>query len=92
MIAYNVPFGRTSGLLDATPFTPALLPAELIRRFTPGLGVDETAIVAGVIVIAEMLLGAWLASRDGRLFAPYVLLVLCISSISSLGMHALYRM
>ena len=91
MIAYNVPFGRTSGLVAALPFAPAILPAALVRLFTSGGGPDEMGLVAGVIVIAELFLGAWLARRGGKLFEAYLLLVLLVSSVSSFGMHAIYR-
>lgn len=91
MVAYNVPIGRTSGLVAAIPFAPAILPAALIRAITYRGGPDEMGMVAGVIVIAELLLGAWLAWRGGKLFVAYLLLVLLVSSVSSFGMHALYR-
>ncbi len=93
MIAYNEPFGRTSGLAVALPIGPGLLPAELIRRWlTSGIGVDGMMPIAAVIVIGELALGVWLAFRGGKLLLAYAILVLLISSISSLGMHALYRM
>lgn len=91
MVAYNVPFGRTSGLVSAMPFAPALLPAALIRALDSGGGPDEMGLVAGVTVISELFLGAWLAWRGGKLFVAYLLLVLLVSSVSSFGMHALYR-
>lgn len=91
MVAYNVPFGQTSGLVTAMPFAPAILPASLIRVVTSGGGPDEMGVVAGVIVIAELLLGSWLAYRGGKLFVAYLLLVIGVSSVSSFGMHALYR-
>jgi hypothetical protein len=91
MVAYNVPFGRTSGLVTAMPFAPAILPASLIRVVTSGGGPDEVGVVAGVIVIVELLLGSWLAYRGGKLFVAYLLLVMVVSSVSSFGMHALYR-
>jgi hypothetical protein len=91
MVAYNVPFGRTSGLVTAMPFAPAILPSALIRVVTSGVGPDEMGLVAGVIVIAELLLGTWLAYRGGKLFVAYLLLLMLISSVSSFGMHALYR-
>jgi len=90
MVAYNVPFGRTSGLVAAIPFAPAILPAGLIGFFA-SRGPDEMGLVAGVIVIAELLLGAWLAWRGGKVFVAYLLLVLVVSSVSSFAMHALYR-
>jgi hypothetical protein len=67
------------------------LPAGLIRAVTSSGGPDEMGVVAGGIVIAELLLGAWLARRGGKLFVAYLLLVMLVSSVSSLGMHALYR-
>jgi hypothetical protein len=91
IVAYNEPFGGTSGLVAAIPFVPAVLPAELIRVFTSAGGPDEMAQIAGLIVIAELLLGAWLARRGGKLFACYLGLILLVSSVSSFGMHALYR-
>jgi hypothetical protein len=91
MVAYNEPFGRTSGLVSARPFAPAVLPAALIRAVTYSGGPDEMGAVAGAFVIGELFLGAWLAQRGGRLFVAYLLLVLLVSSISSFGMHALYR-
>lgn len=91
MIAFNVPFGRTSGLVNALPFAPAILPAALIRAVTYRGGPDEMGVVAGLIVIAELLLGAWLARRGGKLFLAYLLVILAVSSVSSFGMHALYR-
>jgi hypothetical protein len=91
MIAYNVPFGRTSGLVIAIPIAPGLLPAELIRQFVSGLGRDAMEPIAAVIVVGTLLLGAWLAGRGGKLLLAYLLLVLLVSSLSSLGMHALYR-
>ena len=91
MVAYNEPFGRTSGLVAAIPLAPAILPAALLRIFTSGGGHDELGQFAGLIVIAELLLGAWLARRGGKLFAFYLCLILLVSSVSSFGMHALYR-
>jgi hypothetical protein len=91
MVAYNVPFGRTSGLVTAMPFAPAILPASLIRIVTSGGGPDEMGVIAGVIVIAELVLGSWLAYRGGKLFVAYLLLVMVVSSISSFSMHVLYR-
>jgi hypothetical protein len=92
MIAFNVPFGRTSGLVTAIPFGPALLPAELIRVLTDAsIGPDGSASIAAVIVIGELALGAWLAGRGGKLWLVYLILVLLVSSVSSLGMHAGYR-
>jgi hypothetical protein len=91
MVAYSEPFGRTSGLVAAMPFAPALLPAGLIRALAGGGGPDEMGVVAGVIVIAELLLGAWLAWRGGKLFVAYLVLILLVSSVSSLAMHAMYR-
>ena len=91
MVAYNVPFGRTSGLVTAMPFAPGILPAGLIHLLTYRSGPDAMGVVAGVFVIAELLLGAWLARRGGKLFLAWLLLVLLVSSISSFGMHALYR-
>jgi hypothetical protein len=91
MIAYNVPIGRTSGLVSAIAFAPAILPAVLIRAVTNSGGPDQMGMVAGVIVIAELLLGAWFAWRGGKSFVGYLLLVLVVSSVSSFGMHALYR-
>lgn len=90
MVAYNVPFGRTSGLVTAIPFAPAILPSGLIRAVTSSGGPDEMGVVAGVIVIAELLLGACLAYRGGKMFVAYLLLVMLVSSASSFGMHALY--
>jgi hypothetical protein len=91
MVAYNVPFGRASGLVTAMPFAPAILPASLIRVVTTGGGPDEMGVVAGGIVIAELLLGSWLAYRGGKLFVAYLLLVMVVSTVSSFGTHALYR-
>jgi hypothetical protein len=91
MVAYNEPFGRTSGLVTAIPFAPAILPAGLIRALTDAGSPDEMGQIAGLIVIAELLLGAWLARRGGKLFACYLCLILLVSSVSSFGMHALYR-
>jgi hypothetical protein len=92
MIAFNVPFGRTSGLVTAIPFGPALLPAELIRVLTDAsIGPDGSASIAAVIVIGELALGAWLAGRGGKLWLVYLILVLLVSSVSSLGMHVGYR-
>jgi hypothetical protein len=91
MVAYNAPFGRTSGLLTALPIAPAILPSALIRAVTYRSGPDHMAMVAGAIVIAELLVGAWLAWRGGKLFVAYLILVLLVSCISSFGMHALYR-
>jgi hypothetical protein len=92
MIAYSVPFGRTSGLMTAIPFGPGLLPAEIIRSLIDAsIGPDGSASIAAVIVIAELALGAWLARRGGKLLVAYLILVLAVSSISSLAMHALYR-
>lgn len=91
MVAYNVPFGRTSGLVTAIPFAPAILPASLVRVVISSGGPDEMGVVAGAIVIAELLLGSWLAYRGGKLFVTYLLLVMVVSIVSSFGMHALYR-
>lgn len=91
MVAYNVPLGRTSGLVSAIPFAPGLLPAVLIRAVTYRSGPDQMGLVAAAIVIGELLLGAWLAWRGGKLFTAYLLLMLLVSSVSSFIMHALYR-
>lgn len=92
MVLYNAPFTRTSGLVAAIPIAPAILPAALIRALLDSRGgSDQMGMVAGVIVIGEMLLGAWLAWRGGKLFVAYLVLVLLVSSVSSFGMHAMYR-
>jgi hypothetical protein len=92
MIAYNVPFRTTSGLAVAIPIAPAILPAEILRRFTSDVGVDGNVPIAGVIVVGELLLGAWLARRGGKLFVAYLLCVLVASCASTWVMHAGYRM
>jgi hypothetical protein len=93
IVPFNEPFGSTSGLVTALPIGPAILPAELIRVYlTDGIGVDGMLPIAAVIVIAELLLGAWLAQRGGKLLVAYVLFLLVVSCLSSLAMHAMYRM
>jgi len=92
VIAYNVPFGSTSGLAAVIPIGPAILPAELVRAVLDrSLSPDDMLPIAAMIVIGELALGAWLAHRGGKLLIAYLLLVLLFSSLSSLGMHALYR-
>jgi hypothetical protein len=90
MIAFNVPFGDTSGLAIAFPLAPGLIIAELIRAFT-GSSRDQVERLGVAIVILQLLLGAWLARRRTRLSALYTVLLLVTSSLSSFVLHALYR-
>jgi hypothetical protein len=64
------------------------LPAQVVRLVSNHPRVDGTAGIAAVIVIAQLILGAWLARRGGRLAVAYTGLVLMLSSLSSLLMHA----
>ena len=90
MIAYNRPFGHTSGLAVNIPIGPGILIAELLRGVT-GFGADDTAKLAGVVVIVQLLIGAWLTRRGGMLSTVYLLLLFAFSSLSSLFLHAMYR-
>lgn len=90
MIAFNVPFGRTSGLAVNIPLGPGIVLAELLRELA-GLNRYAVEVVGAVVVIGELLLGAWLARRGGRLSVIYAILVLISSSLGSLLLHALYR-
>ncbi len=93
MIAYNVPFGQASGLALILPVGPAVLPAEIIRSvLDSSLSPDDMMPVAAVIVIGELALGAWLSARGGRSLLAFLILALIVSTISSLGVHVLYRM
>ena len=91
MIAFNEPFGRTSGLAVNIPIGPAILPAELIRSLIDGVKVDDMETIAAVIVVVQLVVGSWLAARGGKLSVAYTLTVLGLSSLSSLVMHAMYR-
>jgi hypothetical protein len=91
LIAFNVPFGHTSGLAINIPLCPGILFGELFRGLV-GLDQSIAGTVAIVIVVLQLLIGAWLARRGGKLFIAYAILVLIISSLSSLMIHALYRM
>jgi hypothetical protein len=90
MSAFNVPFGRTSGLALSLPIGPGIVPAELIRAFA-GLSTDAAAKIPAVIVIFQLLIGACLAHRGGKLALIYTLVLLAVSTLSSLLLHALYR-
>ena len=48
-----------------------------------GLAAVTATLVAGVVVIGELLLGAWLAWRGGKLFVAYLLLVLLVSCVEA---------
>jgi hypothetical protein len=90
MIVYNKPFGRTSGLVEFIPTCPGILHAGLLSALF-GMNLHEGAKIAPVVVILQLLLGAWLAKRGGTISAVYTCLVFLASSLSSLAMHGMYR-
>jgi hypothetical protein len=88
MVAFNVPFGSTSGLAVNIPIAPGILPALLLRGLA---SVDEVGKLAVAFVLLQLLIGAWLARRGGALFFAYAVLVLGSSTVNSLVFHVLYR-
>ncbi len=88
IIAYNQPFGHTSGMLPALLFGPGLVPAMLLRQGNP----DNAIWLALVFVVVEIGIGVWLAFRGGKLYLTYLTLCLLLSCFTSFVMHALYRM
>ncbi len=88
IIPCSKPFGHASGLLSALAFGPGLLPAALARRGNIG----ESTWIAMLFVMLEMGVAIWLARRGGKLALIYTFLVLCLSTLTSFGLHALYRM
>jgi len=88
IIAYNKPFGHTSGMLPGILFGPGLVPAMMLRRGN----VDNTLWVAIIVVVLELGIGIWLAHRGRKLFAAYVVFCLLLSSVTSFFFHAMYRM
>jgi hypothetical protein len=92
MIAFNRPFGYTSGLVVNMPLGPGILWGELLRGLAQlSGGADRVANLAIVFVMLQLLVGAWLARRGGKLYATYLVLALASSSLSSLVLHVLYR-
>lgn len=87
IVPYSKPFGQTSGLLSGIVFGPGLLPAVLLRRGQ----IDNSIWIAMLFVILELGVGIWLARRGGKLALIYTLLILCLSAVTSFGVHALYR-
>ncbi len=92
MIAYNVPFGHASGLAVNIPIGPAIFPTALLAGLVGNQKFDEMLGMAAVLVCFQMLVGAWLAWRGGKLSVVYLIFLLLNSSVSSLVMHFLYRM
>jgi len=90
MIAYNVPFGRTSGLVSHLPLGPGVL-FGVIMDVLAGIAGDTEVTVALSAVILQLAAGAWLARRGPKAAAIYMALVLASSSLGSLILHALYR-
>jgi hypothetical protein len=90
MVAFNVPFGHTSGLAVNIPIGPGILAAELLRGFA-NMSVDEAGNLAFGFVLLQLLVGAWLAQRGGAGFIGFAVLVLASSTLSSLVFHVLYR-
>jgi hypothetical protein len=90
MIAFSVPFGRTSGLAIYIPIGPGILGTALISNLI-GANMHESGPIGPVIVITQLLIGAWLARRGGKLSVVYTLFTFLSASLSSLALHALYR-
>jgi hypothetical protein len=92
MIAFNRPFGYSSGLAVNLPMGPGILWGVLLSALGRlSLGAEGVGKLAIVFVILQLLVGAWLAWRGGKLFATYLVLALVSSSLSSLVLHVLYR-
>jgi hypothetical protein len=90
MILFNKPFGHVSGLAENIPTCPGIIYAGLLSAlFRTNL--HEAGKLAVVFVIVQLLIGAWLAKRGGKLLGVYLFGVLVTASLSSLLMHALYR-
>jgi hypothetical protein len=92
MVAYSVPFGRTSGLIHYLPLGQAIVPAHVAQRLA-GFERNDAgeASVAALVVVAQLMVGAWLARGRGHWCAIYVAIVLLISCGSSFVFHALFR-
>jgi hypothetical protein len=88
IVPYSKPFGHTSGLLSAILFGPGMLPAVFLKRGN----IDDSIWIAILFVMLELGVGIWLARRGGMLALIYTLLILCLSTVSAFGFHALYRM
>ena len=86
MIRYNRPFGHTSGLIAALPIGPAIVPATLT-----GGHLDHSSWIAATIIVIELVVGAWLMRRGGKLAFVYLIFLLLFSSFNSLVLHLLYR-
>ena len=91
MIAYSVPIGRTSGLIQVLPLGPGIILAELIRALL-SMDRDRAANLAIVFVFAQLLIGVWLARRGGKLPVVFATVVFITSSLSSFFFHAMFRM
>jgi hypothetical protein len=91
IIAFNVPIGHTSGLIEVLPLGPGIIVAELIRALG-SFDRDHAAKLAIVFVFVQLLLGVELVRLRGKLPVIYVLIILVTSSMSSFFLHALYRM
>jgi len=91
MIAFNKPIGSTSGLIMHLPLAPSVLPAVLIGSLFGNQHPDNLTGFAAVMVVVQLALGFWLAKRGGKLAVAYLTLLLMLSSVGSLGFHALYR-
>ena len=84
LVLYNKPIGYSSGLIQALPFAPALLPAIWIR------GPGELGVPAAILVSLELLAGSWLCPRSSKSAVAYLVLVLLLSCFNSLVLHVLY--
>ena len=87
IILYNKPFGYSSGMIPAIPIGPGIiLPGLLLRRH-----ISAASGISAAFVVIELLIGAWLARRGGKLWIVYLILVFLFSCFNSLVLHALYR-
>lgn len=87
IVPYSKPFGYSSGLLSAILFGPGVLPAVFLKGH-----IDNSIWIATLFVMLELGVGIWLARRGGKLALIYTWLILCLSTVSAFGFHALYRM
>lgn len=92
MVAFNRPFGRTSGLLPYVAIGPGVLPAEMLRAVLGGVDGDHLTILAAMFALLLLFVGVWAAGRGGRLAAALATLSLVVSTITSFIVHAMYRM
>ena len=91
MIAYNKPFGYTSGLASEIPLAPSMMPIRFMLGMMRSWSSPSVRIVATSSVFFELAIGVWLARRFPRTSLAYIVACFVASTLGSLLIHVLYR-